>query len=125
LKRCLTQNSNFIIYWVSLLLNFVEVACKLASIMLDVALEVAPLIENNFANDAVQLRGVMVIVIGFRLAFHVSLLTFFWEKIYHGEADLFSEPDKNLLETPSTEGRQQTSTEVEGNDFSLDEINRA
>jgi hypothetical protein len=29
------------------------------------------------------------------------------------------------LETPSTEGRQQTSTEVEGNDFSLDEINRA
>ena len=73
----------------------------------------------------VQLRGVMVIVIGFRLAFHVSLLTFFWEKIYHGEADLFSEPDKNLLETTSREGRQQTSTEVEGNDFSLDEINRA
>lgn len=41
---------------------------KLASIMLDVALEVAPVIENNLLDESVQLRGVMVIVIGCKLA---------------------------------------------------------
>ena len=92
--------------------------------MLDVALEVAPLIENNFANDAVQLRGVMVIVIGFRLAFHASLLNFFWEKIFHGEADLFSEPDANLLETSSKEDGQKILDVGDGDDFPLDEMNR-
>ena len=75
--------------------------------MLDVALEVAPLIENNFPDQSVQLRGVMVVVIGFRLAFHASLLTFMWEKIFHGEADLFSEPEANLLEPPVEEEQQK------------------
>ena len=100
------------------MLNFVEVACKLASIMLDVVLEVAPLIENNFPDESVQLRGVMVIVIGFRLAFHASLLSFLWDKIFHGETDYFSEPHPNLLEAPSGECQQKE------RDLPLDEMDR-
>lgn len=87
--------------------------------MLDVALEVAPLIENNFPDESVQLRGVMMIVIGFRLAFHVSLLSFLWDKIFHGETDFFSEPDPDLLEASGGEYQQREK------DLPLDEIERA
>jgi hypothetical protein len=72
--------------------------------MLDVAHEVAPLIQSNFPEEYGQFRGVMVIVIGFRLAFHLRLLSFFWHKLFHGDKDLFSEPHGKLLKLkePST-----------------------
>ncbi len=35
-KDCLNQNSNFLIYWLALVMYFVEIACNLTSIMLDV-----------------------------------------------------------------------------------------
>ena len=87
--------------------------------MLDVALEVAPLIENNFPDESVQLRGVMVIVIGFRLAYHASLLSFLWDKIFYGETDYFSEPDSDLLGATNGEG------EWKEKDLPLAEIHRA
>ena len=65
--------------------------------MLDVAHEVAPLIQNTLPDESEKYRGVMVIVIGFTLAFHVRILTFFWQKIFHGEKDLFTEPNKRLV----------------------------
>ncbi len=97
-KDCLNKNSNFLIYWLALVMYFVEIACKLTSVMLDVAHEVAPLTQNKFPNEFGQFRGATVIVIGFRMAFHARLLTFFWQKLFHGEKDLFSEPNGNLLE---------------------------
>ena len=66
--------------------------------MLDVVHEVAPLIQNKFQDESEQYQGVMMIVIGFRLAFHARLLTFFWEKIFHGEEDLITEPNARLIE---------------------------
>lgn len=77
---------------------FIEISAKVMAVMLDVAHEVAPLIQNKFPDESNQFRGVMVIVIGFRLAFHVRVLSFFWEKIFHGEKDLFTEPNDRLIE---------------------------
>ena len=101
------NNSNFIIYWLAIVLYFVENACRVASVMLDVAEEVAPLIENKFPDKDGQYRAVMVIVIGFRLAFHARVLTFFWQKIFHGEKDLFSEPNQRLVEESLVQEQEQ------------------
>ena len=76
-KECLHKNSNFIIYWLVLVLYFVEIACKLVAIMLDVAHDVAPLIQQKFAQESGKYWGGMVIMIGFTMAFHARLLTFF------------------------------------------------
>lgn len=106
-KDCLLKNTNFIIYWLALVMYFVEITCKVASIMLDVAHEVAPLIQNTLPDESEKYRGVMVIVIGFRLAFHVRILTFFWQKLFHGEKDLFTEPNEKLIEESLVQ-KQQT-----------------
>ena len=105
-KDSLTKNSNFLIYWLALVIYFVEVTCKVAAIMLDVSHDVAPLIQNKFPDESGEFRGVMVIVIGFRLAFHVRVLSFFWQKLFHGEKDLFSEPNGRLVEDPLAQKQQ-------------------
>ena len=111
-KDCLTKNSNFIIYWLALVMYFVETTSKLLSVMLNVAYEVAPLIESKFSHDYGQFWGVMMIVIGFRLGFHARLQSFFWEKLFHGEKDLFSEPSDKLLEEQLVK-KQQYNNELE------------
>ena len=110
-KDCLTKNSNFIIYWLALVMHFVEVTSKVASIMLDVALEVAPLIQHNFPDESRKFRGLVVIVIGFRLAFHLRILSFFWQKLFHGEKDLFSEPNEKLVFEPLEQKQQHDELE--------------
>ncbi len=98
-KICLTENSNFIIYWLALVMYFVETTCKFLSVLLDVGQDVAPLIQSKFSESG-QFRGVVVIVIGFSLGLHARLLSFFWQKLFHGEKDLFSEPSDKLVEKP-------------------------
>ena len=110
-KNCLTKNSNFLIYWIALLTYFVETTCKLLSVMLDVAHDVAPLMQSKFTDEAGQFRGVMVIVIGFTLGLHARLFSFFWQKIFHGEKDLFSEPSEKLLEDNPLEKQQHSEPE--------------
>ena len=84
---------------------------SIASIMLDVAHEVAPLIQNTLPDESEKYRGVMVTVIGFRLAFHVRILTFFWQKLFHGEKDLFAEPNEKLVEESLVEKKQADALE--------------
>ena len=100
-KECLQNNSNFFIYWLALVMYFVETTLKLLAVMLDIAYDVVPLIEHRFAKEYGTVRGVMVIVIGFKLALHSRLACFFWEKLFHGKRDLFSEPGNDLTEEPS------------------------
>ena len=71
--------------------------------MLDVAHDVAPLIQQKFPQESGKYWGGMVIMIGFRMAFHARLLTFFWEKLSHGEKDLFSEPSTRLTGDSSSQ----------------------
>jgi hypothetical protein len=92
-------------------MHFVEVTSKVASIMLDVALEVAPLIQHNFPDESRKFRGLVVIVIGFRLAFHLRILSFFWQKLFHGEKDLFSEPNEKLVFEPLEQKQQHDELE--------------
>ena len=99
-KKSVTGNSNFIIYWLALIMYVVETTFKLLSVMLDVAYDVAPLIESNFGKEYGTFRGVMVIIIGFRAGLHTRLASFFWQKIFYGGKDLFSEPSDNLIEEP-------------------------
>ncbi|XP_028392512.1 uncharacterized protein LOC114517067 [Dendronephthya gigantea] len=106
-KDCIHKNSNFFIYWLALVLCFVENACKVAGLMLDLAEDVAPLIENKFPDKTGQFRSVMLIVLGFRVTFHARVLTFFWQKIFHGEKDLFSEPSQRLVEEAFALEQQQ------------------
>ena len=117
-KDCLTKNSNFMIYWLALVMYFVETTCKFLSVMLDVAHDVAPLLQSKFSEESGQFRGVVVIVIGFSLGLHARLLSFFWQKLFHGEKDLFSEPSDKLVEEPLIK-KQRNESE---NPAHLDEI---
>ena len=114
-KKCLKENSNFIIYWLALSLYFVEITCKLSAIMLDVAHDVAPLIQNKFPEESGKYWGGMVILIGFRMAFHARLLSFFWQKFFHGEKDLFSEPSAKLEDKPDEPQKNEVEAQSEEN----------
>ena len=77
--------------------------------MLDVAHDVAPLIQSKYPEQTGQFWGVMVIVIGFRLAFHLRVLSFYWQKLFHGDKDLFTEPNQKLIEEPMVEQQDDES----------------
>ena len=99
---------------------FVETTFKLLSVMLDVAYDVVPLIEDRFGKEYGAFRGVMVILIGFDLGLHTRLASFFWEKIFYGRKDLFAEPSDNLIEGPVE--CKATKRNEPGEDIKLDEI---
>ena len=114
-QKCV--NFNFFVYWSALLVYFFELICKNAAIMLDVAQDIETFLHNNFSKSYSQYSGLMVILIGFNLAFHARLLTFFWEKIFHGNKDLFAEPGDDLVEEKDPLEREekceQRSEEIE------------
>ena len=119
-KKSLTRNSNFIIYWLALSMYFVETTLKLLAVMLDPAYDVAPIIESTFGKKYETFRGAMVIMIGFKIGLHTRMAFFFWEKIFYGGKDLFSEPGNSLIEEPmeyKTTGRNEPQEAIE-----LDEI---
>ena len=98
---------------------FVETTCKLLSVMLDLAYDVVPVIQSRFSDDYGQFWGVMMIVTGFRVGFHARLQFFFWEKLFHGEYDLFAEPSDKLLEEPLEKKQQNNELEK---DVELEEM---
>ncbi|CAB4010060.1 Hypothetical predicted protein [Paramuricea clavata] len=84
----------FLFYWIALVMYFIEATCKLLAVTLDVAYDVVPVIEGRFPYES--MKGLSVIFLGFRLAFHARLVYFFWDKICHGDKDTFSEPCSKL-----------------------------
>jgi hypothetical protein len=87
-------------YWIALVMYFLETLFKLFAAMLDVAYDVAPAIEGQFSDES--LKGGVVILNGFRLAFHTRLVLFFWDKMFHGDKDLFTEPCSKLKATTTS-----------------------
>ena len=83
--------------------------------MLDVAHDVAPLIQNKFPEESGKYWGGMVILIGFRMAFHARLLSFFWQKSFHGEKDLLSEPSAKLEDKPDEPKENEVEAQHEEN----------
>jgi hypothetical protein len=104
-----------VIYWFALFMYLCEILLKLFAAMLDVAYDVAPVIERRFPHKF--LKGLIVILSGLRLAYHSRLFYFFWDKMFHGNRDLFSEPSSKLKEaTPAVtdaENRPETPSLVD------------
>ncbi len=106
----------WVFYWTALFMYSCETAIKLFAAMLDAAYNAVPVIENKFPDESS--KGFFVILFGFRLAFHTSVFLFFWNKIFHGNGNLFSEPYPDLEgddTTPSSqlEGAATTSMELQ------------
>ncbi len=89
-------------YWTALIMYLLETGFKLFAAMLDAAYDIAPAFEIHVQVPEESLKGFIVILPGLRLAFHTRLFLFFWNKIFHGDKNLFSEPCSKL------EGRQRS-----------------
>ena len=105
-KACLSKNSNLFIYWLALVLYFVEILINFASILFDAEHEVIPLMQHGFPKVSNQYSELMFIWVGFILAFHARLLSFIWEKFFHGEKDLISEPNARLVDDSLAQDQQ-------------------
>ena len=92
-----------VFYWVSLAAFFLEVMCKWIAVALDAANQVAPLIEKKFGDES-RIEGAVILLLGFRMTFHSHLLFFFWNKMFHGDKDLFSEPFKEIKDATNEQG---------------------
>ena len=84
-------------YWISLIMFFLEALYLWIAVALDVAHQVAPLIEKEYPDEP-RIKGIIVLGLGFNLAFHSNLVSFFWNKIFHGDKDLLSEPCSKLIQ---------------------------
>ncbi|XP_046842587.1 uncharacterized protein LOC124436660 [Xenia sp. Carnegie-2017] len=98
-------------YWLALLINFVESLSKFTSVLLDVVEDLTPIIDDAFPNKSKEFRGVLLMLIGFRLAFHARVLGFFYNKIFHGDKDLLTEPCTKLANNGGCEFGETNGTE--------------
>ena len=88
----------FLFYWSTLVIYFIESSYMFLAVTLDAANEVTPLINGKFSDEVVEFKGLVVALLGIRVAFNGRLLLFFWNKIFHGHKDLFSEPNRLLTQ---------------------------
>ena len=88
----------FVVYWCTLVMYFIESSYMFLAVTIDAAQKVTPLINGKFNDEAVDLNGLVVTLLGIRVAFNGRLLLFFWNKIFHGHKDLFSEPNRLLTQ---------------------------
>ncbi|XP_028393324.1 uncharacterized protein LOC114517721 [Dendronephthya gigantea] len=94
---CFSKNANFFVYWLAILVYLFVVICKNVDIMLNVAQSFDPFLQRNYSHSYSPYWGLIVIIIGFNLAFHARLLTFYYEKIFYGNRDLFAEPGGDMV----------------------------
>ena len=101
-RKLVGKNALFFFCWSALLIYFFEALAFWLAVALDVAHQVAPLIEKRFhAGESWQFRGGVVFLIGLGLAFHSKLLSFYCTKIFHGDSNHYSEPGEKLDDTPT------------------------
>ena len=113
-------------YWTSLITYLIETFIKLLAVLLDVTYDIAPVIERQFSDES--LKGFIAVLSGLRLAFHSKVFLFFWDKLFHGDKDLFCEPCCNLEgqhETASNNNKAKTSKDKEDNDETMSEDENA
>ena len=75
-------------YWLTLLMYFAECAAILLLYLLNTALVLAPVVDQSTGNY----QALIIVAFGLKCALSSQCLTFFLEKIFHGDKDLFSEP---------------------------------
>ena len=86
----LAKKGLFFFYWSALVMYFFEVACIWLAVALDATQKVGPLIEKKFPGNSSHNKPFHVLLLGFTLAFYSRALCFFWQKLFHGDKDLFS-----------------------------------
>lgn len=59
-------------------------------------LHIAPIITEKHKQETRPFHAYILIGLGIRVAFKTRMLAFFWDKIFHGNKDLFSEPSMEL-----------------------------
>lgn len=75
-------------YWLTLLMYFAECAAILLLYLLNTALVLAPFVYHSDGNY----EALVLVAFGLKCTLSSQCLTFFLEKIFHGDKDLFSEP---------------------------------
>ena len=95
--------SKFWFYWVAVLIYFFKVSIKFISVLLDTVQDLAPIVYAAIPEESVNFKGGILILLFCRLAFHVRILEFFYDKVFHGDKDLLSEPSDRLKDDGTNE----------------------
>ena len=88
-ERKLTRVYIWLAYWTTLVLFFLATAHYTLAITLDVAEKLSPLgkVQTGSHNFATVSR---LVLLGIKATFEGRLFLFYWNKIFHGDKDLFS-----------------------------------
>ena len=94
----LSKYSLFFFYWTALVMYFLDATVMWIATTLHAAHQVVPLLDEGFPDETTEYKVIVVVIIGFTLCFHSRVLSFFWQKLFHGDKDLFCEPCSKLLD---------------------------
>ena len=112
--RPFMKYSLFLFYWTALAMYFLEATGMWIAVTLDAAHQVVPLIDRKFPDETTRYKAIVVVLLGFSVGFHSQILSFFWQKMFHGDRNFFSEPCSKLIddqtEEENTEAVLTTST---------------
>ena len=114
--RPFMKYSLFLFYWTALAMYFLEATGMWIAVTLDAAHQVVPLIDRKFPDETTRYKAIVVVLLGFTVGFHSQILSFFWQKMFHGDRNFFSEPCSKLIddqtEEENTEAAATTSTAI-------------
>ncbi|CAB3978184.1 Hypothetical predicted protein [Paramuricea clavata] len=125
---CSAKKKLFFFYWISLLGYFFEVAVIWFLVALQVAHQLAPLIEEKFPDASLLVKAIIVLTLGLVVSFISRMLFFFWQKLFHGDRDLFSEPCsklKNDTDEPTPASEQTSPASNQASEQTLPASNQA
>lgn len=86
----------FLAYWFTLLLYCAENFYMFLAVTLDAIEEVTPITNGMFREEAVQFSPLVAMLLGIKVTLYARIVSFFWNKVFHGNRDLFSEPGEHL-----------------------------
>ena len=102
--------SLFLFYWSSLVMYFLEATGMWMAVTLNAADQVVPLIDRKFPGETTRYKAIVVVLLGFTVGFYSRIVSFFWQKIFHGDKNLFCEPCSKLIDDQT--GEQSTEAVV-------------
>ena len=105
--RPFIKYSLFLFYWTALVMYFLEATGMWIAVTFDAAHQVVPLIDQKFPDETTQYKAIVVVLLGFTVGFHSRILSFFWQKMFHGNINLFCEPCSKLIDDRTAEESTQ------------------
>ena len=99
--------SLFLFYWTSLVMYFLEATGMWIAVTLNAADQVVPLIDRKYPGQITHYKAIFIVLLGFTVGFYSRVLSFFWQKMFHGDKNLFSEPCSKLIDDQTGEENTQ------------------